>query len=415
MPGMDELHNGIGAGDLDIPPLLIGSSGFPIETAEEWRRVRRPELLDRFSTLVYGRTPRMDESSPPQVSWSRHGEDAICLHGQAIRREIDVRCEYRDRTLTIGLLLHLPRTGPADQPVFVGLNFNGNHTVSSDAGIRISTGYVNKSPRRGIPTDRAEDVPRGHNASRWPLELIVRRGYGVATAFCGDIDPDFHDGFRNGAHGLIETPSHPRGNDAWGTIGAWAWGLSRCMDYLSQAPGVDAGRIAVIGHSRLGKTALWAAAQDERFAMAVSNNSGCGGAALFRRKMGETIADITKNFPHWFCDSFAGYAGHDETLPVDQHMLLALIAPRPLYVASASADAWADPAGEYLSTYLAGELYRLYDLKAPADPDPPPPGGEASGGMVGYHLRVGPHGIGEYDWVRYLDFADRNLETSGIL
>jgi hypothetical protein len=418
MPDMSESQDGIAGRNLDIPPLLLDASGSRIDTTEEWRRVRRPELLDRFSTLVYGRTPRREELASLRVSWSQAEEDVVCLDGLAVRREIEVACTYRRRALSIGLLLYLPRSVDGEssasiqRPVFLGLNFNGNHTISSDPGIRLSSGYVNRSPERGIPTDRSEDVPRGHNGSRWPLELILRRGYGLATAFCGDIDPDFHDGFENGVHGLTDPPSQPRGREAWGTIGGWAWGLSRCMDYLVQAPGVDSGRIAGIGHSRLGKTALWAAAQDERFAMVVSNDSGCGGAALFRRKSGETIADITRNFPHWFCEAFTEYAGRDEELPVDQHMLLALIAPRPLYVASASADAWADPEGEYLSAYIAGEVYRLYDRQPPADPDPPPPGGDAADGTVGYHLRIGSHGIGEYDWIRYLDFADRNLGTT---
>ncbi len=374
----------------ELPPILRAESGAAVDSASSWH-TRRQEILRLFEREVYGIAP----PAPADLKFTLIEDDREALGGLARRKQVRVFYGASEAGPGMDLLLYTPAAAPGPVPVFVGLNFGGNHTVHTDPAIRLA----DRVTAEGV--EPAIDGDRGRAASRWPIERALERGYGVATAYSGHIDPDFDDGFRNGVHVV----RRPESEHDWGTIAGWAWGLGRALDYLVSDPHVDGSRVAVLGHSRLGKTALWAGASDERFAMVISNNSGCGGAALSRRRFGETVGRINTRFPHWFADRFAAYNGREDSLPVDQHMLLALVAPRPLYVASASQDLWADPRGEHLSAQLAGEAYELLGKRGLGE-GPSPPLNHAVMRDIGYHIREGKHDITAYDWERYMDFAD---------
>jgi len=388
-----------------LPDPLRFEDGRPVTRPEAWRP-RRAEILRLFEEHVYGSSP----GTPQAMRFAVVETTPKALSGLATRRQVRVLLDGTESGPAFELLLYLPNAAPRPVPVFLGLNFAGNHSVHTDPGIRLSRAWIREGP--SVVNHRATDAARGSDAAAWPVERILARGYALATVYYGDLEPDHAEGWREGVRARIGPGKHGRfAADDWGAIGAWAWGLRRALDYLTTDADVDGRRVAVIGHSRLGKTALWAGAQDERFALVVSNDSGEGGAALARRKFGERTEDITKAFPHWFCARYREYAGREEALPLDQHQLLALAAPRPLYVASASEDLWADPRGEFLSAKAAEPVYRLLGRDALGVAELPAPD-RPVGGSIGYHLRSGKHALTAYDWEQYLDFADRLLRSA---
>ncbi|MFT5088225.1 MAG: hypothetical protein ACI906_005235 [Candidatus Latescibacterota bacterium] len=385
----------------ELPDPLVCTDGTPVLDAKTWRQKRRPETLSLFAQHVFGSMP-----GPLKDTRFVVFEEGEALAGQATRRQVSAHFTGADGP-RMDLLIYLPRHATGPVPLFLGLNFGGNHTVHDDPAIRLSTEWVRDGT--GVVDHRSTEDARGSAQNRWAIEEIIARGYGLATAYCGDLDPDYDDGYQNGIHPLFyqKGQEKPR-DDEWGSIGAWAWGLSRSMDYFATDAEIDQRRVAVMGHSRLGKTALWAAACDERFALIISNESGCGGAALSRRCYGETVERVNRVFPHWFCNNFRLYNHGEDALPIDQHQLIALAAPRPVYIASANEDRWSDPRGEFLGALHADSVYRLLSGEGlPASQmlalD------QASLGRIAYHVRSGAHDVTDFDWQQYLDFADLHL------
>lgn len=386
-----------------LPEVLKTFSGREIKNVRQWERIRRPELLNFFSTNVYGKVPGKLNIS----KWEVVEQSNDALDGKAIRKQVDLVFNKNGKTLFFNILIYLPKN-IEKAPLFLGYNFYGNHTICYDVNIRISDAWTRDNDSFGISNNQLTEKSRGVRKERWQVNKIIDAGYGLATIYYGEVDPDKND-FSDGIHPLLYTKNQRRPDaNEWGAISAWAWGLSRAMDYLEQDKDVDASKVIVFGHSRLGKTSLWAGASDKRFAGVISNNSGCGGAALSKREFGETIARINISFPHWFCRNFTNYNRNEYALPVDQHELLALIAPRPLYVASAEEDQWADPRGEFLSAYHATPVYELYGKTGIPSAEMPPVN-QPIQNTVAYHIRTGKHDVTAYDWEQYIKWANEQI------
>jgi hypothetical protein len=390
-----------------LPSVLKMLDGSKITTSSQWTRDRRGEVLKIFENEMYGRRPGI----PKLIKVSTEAVDGSALGGKAFRKEVVIG--YRDVSpdFEMRVLIYTPANSEGPVPMFLGYNFNGNHTIHSDPEITLSKAWMRRGNEDGNVDHRATDAARGLSATRWPVEVIIARGYGLATLYYGDIEPDHAEGWKDGIRAHIKEDQHgkPMELEDWSAISAWAWGLSRVMDYFETDPSIDETKVALLGHSRLGKTSLWAGASDERFAITISNDSGCGGAALSRRAFGETVKRINTNFPHWFCGNFKQYNDNEAALPMDQHMLLALMAPRPVYVASAQDDQWADPNGEFLSAKHAGPVYQLF-YKNGVGVEEQPPVNHPVGDTIGYHIRTGKHDVTDFDWAQYLNFADRHFK-----
>ena len=389
-----------------LPDPLLMANGQPVTSARMWKTARRPEILKLFQTQVYGYSPGRLRGMKFEVT----ALDKNALGGKATRKEMTIRLTGDQNGPRINVLIYVPNDAQGRVPAFVGLNFSGNHTVCADPGIALAQPW--KKRDKDVVREPADEKTRGSDATAWQVEKILSHGYALVTAYYGDIEPDLPEATKLGIRACYLKPGQTDfAPDDWGAIGAWAWGLSRMVDYLQTDRDIDARHIALMGHSRLGKTALWAGAQDERFALVISNNSGEGGAALARRFFGETTAVVNKNFPHWMCGNFKQYSDHEELMPVDQHELLALIAPRPLYVASAVEDQWADPHGEFLSAKHAEPVYQLFG-KQGLGVDEMPGLHQPVGETIRYHIRAGKHAVTEYDWEQYLAFADMQFKPT---
>lgn len=394
--------------DFELPAVLTTQDQQPVKDVSTWESVRRPEILTIFENQMFGTVP--DTKVKVRFDVIKNIENAI--EGVADLKEVDMNFSSKRGRHSARMLLLLPANSSGPVPVFLGLNFYGNHTIHPSEHISITESWARNNEAFMVENNQLDERSRGIRASRWPVEYILGQGYGLAVIYYGDLDPDYDDGFQNGLHPLFYQKGQTKpAEEEWGSIGIWAWGFSRALDYLKSDQNVDGENVIVFGHSRLGKTSLWAGAQDERFAGVISNNSGCGGAALSKRKFGETVGVINNAFPHWFNDYFNRFNNNEEELAFDQHMLISLMAPRPVYIASAVEDRWADPYGEYLSGLYAGPVYELYDKNTYTSEKSPDLNQSRMTEGVSYHIRNGKHDVTLYDWEQYILWADKYVAT----
>ena len=401
-----------------LPDPLQSLDGESVTTKRAWERERRPELKALFQHYMYGHLP----PAPKQVKAVVRATNPRALDGQATLQEIGLRFGP-EGTPGFNLLVVTPNDRPGPWPVILGVNFCGNHSVLADPAIALPAGWMPKHCP-DCPDNRATEPGRGKDAASWDVAQVIDRGYALATFYHGDLDPDYPEApngirafaARGGWGDTLEAarkdarcPACPeryaRGDYDWSTIGAWAWGFHRAVDHLLTDRRFDAKRIAVYGHSRNGKTALLAGAFDERIALILCHQAGCGGSAPSRGKIGESVKQINDRFPHWFNAAFKQFNDAPERLPFDQHGLIALCAPRPVLLSNATEDQWANPSGQFEMLVAATPVYRLLGvpgLEATRMPSP----GTLIPSRLGYFLRTGKHAATPEDWKAFLDFAD---------
>lgn len=385
-----------------LPDPLIFNNGKPVRSSRDWKR-RRREIFELFATNVYGHSPK----PPKRISFNVFDINKTALGGKAIRKQVTIYFSANKNGPREDVLIYLPAGAQKPVPMILNLNFSGNQSVINDPAIKLPIIWDWKTHVK----QQAPEESRGRD-TEFEVEKIVARGYGFATICYQNIDPDFKGGYVDGIRPLFFKPgqSEPAPGD-WGAIAAWSYGLSRAMDYLEKDKDVDAKRVAIMGHSRLGKAVLWAGAMDTRFAMLLSSCSGEGGASLARRNYGETVTNLVDAFPYWFSGNFQKYRDHADQLPVDTHELIALIAPRPVYITGAEDDRWGDPKGEFLACVAAGPVYRLLgaqDLGA----SEMPPLNQPIMHTIAFHIRTGKHAVTAFDWDQFLTFADMHLRGS---
>lgn len=381
-------------GTYTLPDPLILANGKPVRDAKTWHEKRRPEIVRLFEENQFGRSP----GRPAGMSFDVFDKGTPALDGKAIRRQVTVYFSRDKAGPKMDLLIYLPAEARKPVPLLLNLSFSANSSAVNDPGIK--PGEIWNRDKKRV------SAPQGANIGRLNVTPFLAQGIGVATVYYGDIDPDFLGGIPYGVRKLyLKAGQTEPAPDEWGAIGAWAWGLSRAMDYLETDKGVDAKRVAIMGVSRLGKTVLWAGAHDPRFAMVIASCSGEGGAALSRRNYGETIKHLTapSRYPYQFCANYAKYGDQVNQFPVDAHMLISLIAPRPVLLQTGDTDTWSDPKGEFLAAVAAEPVYRLLS-KQGLDTDQMPPAGQAILHTLGYYMHAGGHGTIPSDWDQFLKF-----------
>ncbi|MGI8634620.1 MAG: hypothetical protein ACR2KZ_04375 [Segetibacter sp.] len=356
-----------------LPDVLKTSSNVEVTNKATWEKVRRPEILALFEENIYGQIPK----NYSKIKYTVTNEDASAMNGKAKLKEVLIEVFNNNKSVKINLILFVPNNAKKPVPVFLLINNRGKE---------------NTDPTRAVKSDF------------WPAEMVVDSSYAIAAINVSDLAPDDKVKYVDGVLQLY--PALLTADNGIKAIGAWAWGASRVMDYFETDKDIDAKKVAVVGHSRGGKASLWAAAEDQRFAICVTNCSGNTGAALARRQFGERINRINASFPHWFNNKYKKFNNNENTLPMDQHMLIALIAPRPLYATNASKDLWADPTGTYLSLKNAEKVYALYGIKSNLPASSPGINKPIIQSPLAYHNREGEHNLTAYDWNKFIQFAN---------
>jgi dienelactone hydrolase len=387
-----------------LPDPLAFANGTRLASPTQWP-ARRAELLALFEDQMYGVIP-----PPPAVLKTELIESGETLDGRVLRKQFRMTFRSDGTGPAVDWIVFLPKHAKGPVPAFIGLNFYGNQEILPDPAIRVTSGWLRDEPKHFIADHRASEKSRGLSdvpgaMQTWPVETFAARGYALVTACYGEIAPDDKDVYTNGVFALFPSTTPGVGSNTT-ALAAWAWGLMRGMDLIEREPAIDAHRVAVVGCSRLGKTALLAGAKDERFAVVIANQTGEGGVPLAKRDFGENVSTENKMFPHWFCGNYRAYSDNEAALPFDQHMLLACVAPRRLYV-SGFPGKWFDPHGEFLSLKAAEPVWRFLGLPGLPAEQWPPEMSPAQGTHLGYHRRPGEHGIAAYDWQCYLAFTDR--------
>ena len=391
-------------GTYTLPNPLKLNDGRPVRDAKTWREKRRPEIVKLFETQQFGVAP----GRPADESFEVFDKGTPALNGKAIRKQVRIYLSKDKSGPSIDLVIYLPATAKKPVPMLLSISFGAVQNAVEDPGIVPQTVWDAKTNTSVMP-------PVGGGFGRLNVEPFLDAGIGVATFYYGDVDPDYAGGFANGIRARYakagQKDNTDRAPEDWGTISAWAWGMSRVEDYFETDPNIDAKRVAIHGVSRLGKTVMWAGAHDQRFAAVIESCSGEGGAALSRRDYGETIAHLTapSRYPYQFAANYAKYAGFPDTAPMDANLLVALIAPRPLLLQTGSTDNWSDPKGEFLSAVAAGPVYKLLgkqDLGTDVWPAAKTP---IFTNGLNYYMHDGGHGMEPSDWDIYVQFLKAQL------
>lgn len=383
------------SGAYTLPDPLKLANGKTVKDAKTWQQKRRPEIVKLFEELQYGSTP----PAPKKLHYEVFEKATPALDGKAIRKQVTIYFGPSKDGPKMDLLVYAPANATKPVPLLLNASFTANSNAVDDPGIK--PGEIWNREKKRVPAAQGRAFGRVK-----PLPFL-EAGFGFATVYYGDIDPDFNGGVSLGVRSLFPDPKPGE----WGTISAWAWGLSRALDYLEIDKDVDGKQVALTGISRLGKTVLWTGAHDERFAMIIASCSGEGGAALSRRNYGETIAHLTAptRYPYQFAANYSKYAQNPNDSPIDAHMLIALIAPRPLLLQTGNTDKWSDPKGEYLAALAAAPVYKLFNKSTPDSPEVPL-AGQSIMTTLGYHMHAGGHGMVPADWDVFLQYMKAHLK-----